>query len=201
MKHRSGLSLRCFYLRPPGPKSVAPREATAWLLGCVAHGGERIVIGDRCRPLFGLLEGPLCARRIVFDLVALDLADTEIVAFRMAEIKAGYGCAGPHRKAFGEAHADLPLAVEEGKQRRLLGVIGLCGIAGRGADAAIFFRDQLRAAELLIGRVCPELAAYTLMQIFRQGFGQPVGKRLGHDRGIVVIGALEAIDYTFLADP
>ena len=38
------------------------------------------------------------------------------------------------------------------------------------------------------------------MQALGKGFGQPVGQRLDHDRGIIVIGALEAVDHRLLAD-
>ena len=53
----------------------------------------------------------------------------------------------------------------------------------------------------LVGRVAPEFLAHALVQPFGEGFGQPVGQRLGHDRGIIVVGALEALGHGFLADP
>src|SRR5262249_29782157 len=113
------------------------------LLGGVAYRSQRVIVEDRRQPFFGLLERPLLARRVVLDLIASDLADTERVAVRMAEIEAGARGPGPHRKAFRQAHADPPLAVEQTKKGRLLGMIGLRRIAGRRANAAIFFGDEI----------------------------------------------------------
>src|SRR5215469_2788243 len=47
-----------------------------------------IVIEDRRQPPLGVLESLVLAARIVFDLIALDLADAEIITFRMTEIEA-----------------------------------------------------------------------------------------------------------------
>ena len=38
------------------------------------------------------------------------------------------------------------------------------------------------------------------MQALGERFGQPVGQRLGHDRRIIVVGALEALGHRLLAD-
>ena len=41
------------------------------------------------------------------------------------------------------------------------------------------------------GRVTPVLAAHALVQVFGEGFRQPVGQRLQHDGRVIVVGALE----------
>ena len=90
----------------------------------------------------------------------------------------------------------MPVArfgVEQAEQRRLLGVVGLGRIAGRRADAAIVLGDQLLGRKGLVGRVAPELAPHARVQRLGEGLGQPVGERLDEDRGIVVVGALEAL--------
>src|SRR3984957_2820909 len=51
---------------------------------------RRDVVQHRGQPAFGLGDAPALARGVVLDLVALDLADAEIEAFRMAEIKTRY---------------------------------------------------------------------------------------------------------------
>ena len=96
---------------------------------------RRDVVQHRRQPALGFRDAPALARGVVLDLVALDLADAEIEAFGMAEIKPRYRRARPHRIAFGQLHAGGVLGIEQREQRRLLGVIGLRGIAGRGADA------------------------------------------------------------------
>src|SRR3954447_12547944 len=66
----------------------------------------RIVIQNRREPALGLLHAPPLALGVILDLIALDLADAEIVALRMAEIEPAHRRARPHGKAFGEADAD-----------------------------------------------------------------------------------------------
>src|SRR3984957_14877980 len=170
------------------------------LLGRASRQRQRIVIEDRRQPFFGLLERQAFTSGIIFDLVALDLADAEIIALRVAEIEAADRGAGPHGKAFGQPHADRALAVEQLEQSRFLGVVGLRRIAGRRADAAIFFGDQFVACERLVGGVGPKFLAHALVHPLGGSFGEAVGQRLGHDRGIIVVGVLEALGDGFLAD-
>src|SRR5215831_2057708 len=92
-------------------------------------------------------HAPTLAGGVVLDLIALDLADAEIVALGMAEIEPADGSARPHGEALGELEPDPPFAVEQRKQARLLAVVGLRGIARRRTDAAIFFPDQLHVAQ------------------------------------------------------
>src|SRR5215470_4271825 len=61
----------------------------------------RIVIEDRREPALAFGDRPALAPRIILDLVALDLADAEIGALRMAEIKPAHGRTRPHCEAFG----------------------------------------------------------------------------------------------------
>ena len=83
---------------------------------------------------------------------------------------------------------------------RLLGVVGLGGVAGRRADAAVGLGDQLLGREGLVGRVAPELAADALVQPLGEGLGEAVGERLDQDRGIVVVRPLEALGDRHLLD-
>src|SRR6266478_6551455 len=92
---------------------------------------RRDVIQDRRQPALGFRHAPAFSRRIILDLVPLDLADAEVKAFGMAEIKPGYRRARPHRKTLRQLHAGGVFRVEQGKQRRLLGVIRLSEIARR----------------------------------------------------------------------
>ena len=52
----------------------------------------------------------------------------------------------------------------------------------------------------LVRRIAPELAAHALVHAFSERFGQAVGQRLGHDRGVIVVGVLEAVGEVLLAD-
>src|SRR5271170_8027657 len=129
----------------------------------------RDVVQDRREPAFGLLDAKALARGVILDLIALDLADAEIEAFGMTEIKPGHGRAWPHRKAFGERHAGGVLGIEQPEQRRLLGVIGLRRIAGRGADALILLEDKIIGREVFIRCITPEFAAYPRMHALGKG--------------------------------
>src|SRR5499427_5767552 len=111
---------------------------------------QRVIVEHRREPLLRLGHAPALARGVVLDLIALDLADAEIVAVGMAEVESADGGTGPHGEALGKLEADAPLAVEQRKQARLLAVVGLRGIAGRRANAAVFFSDHLHVAERLL---------------------------------------------------
>ena len=52
---------------------------------------------------------------------------------------------------------------------------------------------------MFLGGVGPEFAADALMQMLGKSFGQPVGQRLHHDLGIIVIRALETRSNRILA--
>src|SRR5208282_139462 len=120
---------------------TSPQWAAALLRGA-ARRRQRVVIEDRRQPFLGLRQRPVLALGVILDLIALDFADTEIIAFGMTEIEPAHRSAGPHGEAFGKPDADLALAVEQREQRRLFAVVGLRRIAGRRPDAAIFFGDK-----------------------------------------------------------
>src|SRR5579863_1254585 len=131
---------------------------------------RRRIIEDRPEPALDLADFHALAPRVIFDLVALDLGDAEIMRVGMGDIEAGDRRAWPHRVALGQLHADFSLRVDEAEQRRLLGMVGLGGIAGRRADAAIGLVDQLVRRESLVRRIGPEFAAHALMHGFGEGF-------------------------------
>src|SRR6185312_6967352 len=105
-----------------------------------ARRGVHIIVKYRCEPALALSGGPTFATCVVLNLVALDLADAEIGALRMAEIKPAHSRARPHCETFGQLDADA-LALEQIEQRAFLCVIGLRRIAGCRTDAAIFLGD------------------------------------------------------------
>src|SRR5262245_3934057 len=100
----------------------------------------RLIVENWRQPALAFADRPVFPLRVLFNLIAFDLADAEICTLRMAEVEAADRRAWPHREAFCQLYADV-LAVEQFEQGAFLGVIGLRRIAGRGTNAAIFLRD------------------------------------------------------------
>ena len=69
-------------------------------------------------------------------------------------------------------------------------MVGTGRIARRRANAAVLLVDQVLVAEPLFGSIAPVLAG-DLVQSFGEGFGQPVGQGLGHDRVVIVVVGFE----------
>ena len=136
---------------------------------------------------------------IVGDLVAVDLAEREIARFGMGEVEAADAGAGPHGEGLGDQHAGVGLHVEQAPDGALFGVVGAGGIAGRGADAAIFFVDEFVGGEVFGAAVAP-LVADALVQAFGEGFGEAVGEGFGHDGVVVVVVGAEAVAEFLEAD-
>src|SRR5215471_633859 len=86
-----------------------------------------LVVEHRCQPTLGLLEAPALALSVVFDLVALDLADAEVMAIGVRQIKTRDASRRPHGVAFSEANARRLFRLEQVEDGCLFGVIGLRG--------------------------------------------------------------------------
>ena len=95
----------------------------------------------------------------------------------MGKIEARDAGGRVHGVAFGEADAGGPLGVEQLEERALFGVVGLGRVAGGGADAAVFFGDQVFGRKLLGFAEAPGFADFSV-QVFGECFGQAVGERL-----------------------
>ena len=74
-------------------------------------------------------------------------------------------------------------------------------IAGRGANALVFLKDQVVGREFFVRRVTPEFAAHPRMHALGKGFREAIGQRLAQDRGVIVVGILEAVGHHVFADP
>src|SRR5262249_3591143 len=135
---------------------------------------------------------PRLAPCIVLDLVAVDLADPEIVALRMAEIETADRSAGPHGEALGQPHADARLGVEQAEQGRLLGVIGLCRIPGRRTNAAVFLRVRVGGRAPRVGPIPPLSLAPPLLRARGSPPRGGGGERFAHDRRLFVVSAFVA---------
>jgi hypothetical protein len=67
--------------------------------GLSGHRPLRFIVEDRGQPAFGDGGGPALAAGVVLGLVALNLADAEIVRLRVGEVEAGNGGGRVHREA------------------------------------------------------------------------------------------------------
>ena len=104
----------------------------------------------------------------------------------MVKIPAAHGGRGRHRAAFGERDAGGGFHAEEAEEDRFFGVVGARGITGGGADAAIFFADEVLHREVFGLAVAAEVARLFVHQLGER-FGEPVAEGLGHDRVVVVV--------------
>src|SRR5580658_104304 len=71
-------------------------------------------------------------------------------------------------------------------------MVGTRRIPGRRSDAPVFLLEKLLLRERLALAVAP-LVAHALVKALGKGFGQPIGKGLGHDGVVVVVLRLERI--------
>src|SRR5207248_10063036 len=74
---------------------------------------RRIVVENRRQPSLAFGERLVLASRVILDLIALDLADAEIMTVRMTEIEAAHRGARPHREAFGQFDAGRVRGIEQ----------------------------------------------------------------------------------------
>src|ERR1700692_3174252 len=109
-------------------------------------------------PALGLGKSPPLALRVARHLIAVDLADAEVVSRRMREIKPADRCGREHRKGFGQADACVRFRVEQPPQRCLFRVLGTGGISRGGANPLILFADQFGAVELFRASLTPQFA-------------------------------------------
>jgi len=67
-------------------------------------------------------------------------------------------------------------------------------VAGRGADAGVFFGVQVFQRQAGVVGVAPEFAANARVQVFGEGFSQTVGERFDHDGVVIVMRGFKAGD-------
>src|SRR6266542_1223538 len=72
--------------------------------------------------------------RVVLDLVALDLADAEVLRLRVPEVVPAHGGAGEHGVALGQRDPRVGLGAEQVEERALFGMVGAGGIPRRRPD-------------------------------------------------------------------
>src|SRR6185369_14310379 len=81
--------------------------------------------------------------RVVLDLVALDLADAEVLRLRPPEVVPADRRAGQHRVALGQRDPGIGLGAEQIEHGLLLGVVGARRISWRRTDALVLLPDQV----------------------------------------------------------
>ena len=118
----------------------------------------------------------------------------------MRQIEARNRGGRPHRKVFGDDHAGVFGGVEQFEQRAFFAVLGAGGVAGRGADALIFFGDQVFVSERFLLDIAPVFLAYALVQVLGEGFGEAVAQRFEQDRVVVVVRGFEGFGALVLTD-
>ena len=155
----------------------AIREVRVSNLDLEQHLHLRFIRQIRPQPPLHLRRPHPLTRGIVLHLVFLNLAHREVTRFTVREVEATHRGGGAHRIALGEGEAG-GFGVQQGEQGALFGVVGLRGIAGGGADAAVTLADEVVAAQILVRCVAPEFAPDALVESFGKGLGKAVSQGL-----------------------
>src|SRR5271170_6022255 len=136
---------------------------------------------------------------IVGDLIAVDLAEAKISRFRVCKVKPTHARSGPHREGLRNLHAGVGLDIEQTPERSLLRVIRASRVARGRPDTAILLLNKIRRTETFLKPVTPFIT-HSLVQAFREGFGQTICDSLRHDRVVIVVLGSEAVAKLLQAD-
>src|SRR5882724_396935 len=124
--------------RPTNPVPPVTKAARDELGGISRISRIRVVAQDRRQPPFSFVHGKSLALRIAHDLIAVDLADTEIMRLWVRKIKPADRRCRKHRKGLGQANPRGSVRIEKAPQQRFFGVVGAGWIPRGGPDALIF---------------------------------------------------------------
>src|SRR6185295_2159686 len=80
---------------------------------------------------------------VFLDLVALDLADAEVLGLRVPEVPAADRGGRQHGEALGQGDARVGLRPEQVEQGALLSMVGASRVARRRPDALVLLVDQI----------------------------------------------------------
>src|SRR5260221_7010981 len=120
------------------------------MFGCCARSRADGSIQVRPQPALGLLDRDTAAPGIIFELVAADPRDAEILAIAVAEIEARHRRGRQHREILGQRHLTR-ISAQHLEQHGFEAVVGAGGIAGRRAGPGELFADQVGGREMLVG--------------------------------------------------
>lgn len=79
---------------------------------------------------------------------------------------------------------------QDAEEFPLLRVIGLGGVAGGGADAAVLFLDEFVGGEDFLAAEAPDVAGF-LVHALGEGFGEAVAEGFDDEGGVVIVLSLE----------
>ena len=109
----------------------------------------------------------------------------------MRKVKSADAAAGIHGETLSEPNPRAALDIENLPNRLLFGVVGLGGISGGWANAAVAFANQVFVGEIFRSSEAPELARLS-MQALGKRLRKAVAQSLGHDGEVVVVAAFES---------
>ena len=104
----------------------------------------------------------------------------------MRQVQPRHARGGRHRAGLSQRQSDA-LSLEQREQRAFLGVVGLRGVARRGANAIVALADQVGNLELLVWRVAPVRAARIGVEFFGERLSQSVRQRFDQNRVVIVM--------------
>src|ERR1700735_936464 len=140
-------------LSPTKPVPPVTKAARAELGGIRGVSRIGLVAEQGRQPTFCFSQFETLALRIAQDLIAVDLANAEIVRLRVGEIKPAHGSSREHGKRLCQTDARGALRIQEPPEQCLLSVLRTGGIPRRWADALILFADQSGVVQVFARRV------------------------------------------------
>src|SRR5215469_10722962 len=123
---------------------------------------------------------------VVGNLIAVNLAQTEVSRLRMGEVKATHARSGPHRKRLRDLNARVRANVQQMPERPLLGVIRARRITWSRPYAAIFFLNEIVVAQFFRAAVTPFFARISVQALI-ESISEAITESLRHDGVVIVV--------------
>ena len=105
-----------------------------------------------------------------------------------------------HGEVLGQFHPDCGSGVQQFEKGGLFAVVRAGGISGSRPDTGVFFLDQFVDTQIFLACVTPELAPYPQVQMFGEGFRQPVRQRLQQNAVVIIVLRFKGVDPLLLTD-
>ena len=130
----------------------------------VKHVFSNLVRQNRRQPFLYRFHVHALAAGVINHLVFTDFTGAKVARLRVGEIVTGHAGSRIHGKIFGQANPGFRADLQQVEQNLLFGVVRAGGVAGRRADADIFFPNDFFVAQVLFRGVAQEFFALSIRE-------------------------------------